>query len=268
MTIIKLIEYSSTRKYKKRDITLKCDECHKIYDCESRYKIRAIKSELHFCSKDCSKQSFSSGKLKQKANKKLIEKYGSFYVQTREFKKQQKEQCLQQYGVESRLEAKEILEKIKQTCLEKYGKETFVGSDVHKSKLDYDAIAQKAWKTKIKNGTCSKSKIEERIAQILDSNNIKYERQVPKIKQWIDFYLISMDLYIQIDGVYWHGLNRPIEIIAEGNTSQDKKIYKQVLRDNKLNQYMKNNGLNLLRITDEQINKMSDDDVLNYIKEL
>jgi len=88
------------------------------------------------------------------------------------------------------------------------------------------------------------------------------------VKKWIDFYIPSIDLYIQVDGVYWHGINRPKEDIALQKTSQDIKIYKQILRDEKLNQYMKENKFKLLRITDEQINNMSDEAIINYIKEI
>jgi very-short-patch-repair endonuclease len=262
MTIVQIEQITKKRK----NIILKCDECYKIYNCEKRYKSRSLKNKLHFCSKQCSTKSGSNGVLKNRFQTSILNKFGSFYVETSNFKQQQKELCLRQYGVESRLEAPEILDKIKKTCIEKYGKETFGGSEAHKNSLDYNLIAEKAWKTKIKNGSCSKSNIEEKIAVLLSNNNIVYERQVPVIKQWVDFYLPKYELYLQIDGSYWHGLNRPREIIALQKTSQDKKIYKQILRDEKLNLHMIKNNLKLLRLTDQQINKMSDSDIINCIK--
>jgi len=267
MTIVHIYEESRGSKYKKREIKLKCDECLNVYLCEPRYKNRALKSTLHFCSIDCRKLSSSNGKLKDKFQNSIKEKYGCSYVELTEFKENQKTMCFQKYGVKSRLESEEILEKIRKTNLSKYGQETFAGSKEHQSKLDYVQIAEKAWKTKIKNGTCSKSKVEDRIFDILASFYSKVERQVLMIRQWVDFYIPILNLYIQIDGVYWHGLNRPKEIIALQKTSQDRKIYKQILRDEKLNQYAKNNSIRLLRITDEQINKMSDADILKMIQE-
>lgn len=262
-----IIDYSETiigKNLKKRDITLKCDKCDKIYQCDNRYKIRALQSELHFCSKQCSS---SSSKRMKKMHDSIIEKYGSFFVETEKFKNDQQEKCLKQYGVKSRLESDEILQKIKITNISKYGRETFVGSEKHKSIMDYENNSKKGWLTKIKNGTCSKSKVEERINDILVTSGYKFLRQVPLIKQWIDFFIQDLNLYIQVDGVYWHGLNRPIDEIAIGSTLQDKKIYKQILRDSKLNDYAKENNLLLLRLTDEEINMMNDDKILTKIME-
>lgn len=258
MTILKIKQVPAAYKNKtKRKIYLRCDWCEKEFICEERYKFRALKQELHFCSRKCVREDRQNGgKLKIKQTKTMIEKYGApSFFHTDEFKKQQIIQCLEQYGVESRLEAPEILEKIKQTNLAKYGRETYVGSEDHLSKIDHKDIARKAWETKIKNGTCQKSGPEETLndllVKIFGQESIK--RQIFMIRQWIDFWVAPLSLYIQVDGVYWHGLNRPLKEIKKQKTSQDKNIYEQVLRDRKLNKHMKKNNMKLLRITDEQI---------------
>jgi hypothetical protein len=51
-----------------------------------------------------------------------------------------------------------------------------------------------------------------------------------------------------------------------GLTSQDKKIYKQILRDKKLDQYAIDNNLRLIRITDEQLKTFSDEEVYSYLE--
>lgn len=271
MTIIKIEEYTKSKKpngkiYKK--ITLKCDECNIEYECRKDYLHRAIKSELHFCTRKCTNISFKNGLLKSKSVNSILEKYGSSYVETDAFKDKVKNICLEKYGVPSALEAKEVLEKIKKTCVEKYGRETFAGSEEHQSKLDYKEISRKGWITKIKKGNCSKSLPEEKMNSILceEFGTENVERQVFIIRQWVDFYIKSIDVYIQVDGEYWHGLNRPIEVISEQKTSQDVKIYRQIQRDEKLNKYMLDNNMRIIRITDVQLKELSAQDILNIIK--
>ena len=122
--------------------------------------------------------------------------------------------------------------------------------------------------TKIKNGTCSKSNPEEYLYEILLHffTESDIQRQVPVIRQWVDFYIKSINLYIQVDGIYWHGLNRDLETIKLGKTTQDKKIYKQILRDEKLNKYIKDNNISLLRITDEELKSFTKEQIITIIK--
>ena len=198
-----------------------------------------------------------------------MEKYGvEYFVLSDEFKEKNTKTLLEKYGVESIFSSIEIRKKIEKIFIEKYGSKTYTGSEDHKSKLDYNDIARKAWITKIKNGTCSKSKVEEIVNLILIEKYGKENvfRQINIIKQWIDFYIKTINTYLQVDGIYWHGLNRSIEVISEQRTRQDKKIFKQILRDEELNHYMKENNLKLLRITDVQINILSKEDIIKIIE--
>lgn len=248
---------------------LECDQCGKHF-LKQKGATLSIKSNLHFCCKKCQYMSLSDteSKVSKKIKETQITKYGGYFVGTKKFQDDQKTFCLEKYGVESRLESPQILEKIKQTCIEKYGKETYVGSDDHKSKMDFKEVAAKAWETKIKNGTCSKSKPEEKVYTILVNELGENDviRQCKVLRQWVDFYIKSLDLYIQCDGVYWHGKNRKLATIKLQKTTQDKKIYNQILRDRKLNKYMKKNNMKLVRITDDEINEWTDQKILEVIK--
>lgn len=272
MTLIKKYVITTiggnNRSYKKNIIELKCNQCEKLYECPDKYKNRAIKSELHFCNIVCSQLSFSNGILRKKAIETILERYDGYYVKTDKFINEQKELCLSLYGVKSRLESAIILEKIKATNIEKFGRPTFAGSKKHVESCDFIDISRKAWKTKIKNGTCSKSAPEEKFYQILinffDLTDIK--RQAPLLRQWIDFHICSANIYIQVDGVYWHGLNRDLDIIKLGKTSQDQKIYKQILRDQKLNEYCKFNKIKLIRFTDKEILQKTEREIYATIR--
>lgn len=272
MTIIKIYKIlSKTKNNKLRNkeiLEVRCDNCETIFNYKGKSS-RGKNSALHFCDKKCSNESFSNGKLRAATVKTQINKYGSIYVSTNDFSKKQKLTFLEKYGVESIMNLPEVRKKIENTFQKKYGSKSYAGTDDHKSKCDFKAIAQKAWQTKIKNGSCSKSAPEDRMHEILFNfygiDNIK--RQVPMIRQWVDFYVESANFYLQIDGVYWHGLNRPIKQIKLGKTRQDQDIYKQILRDKKLNYHMKKNNLKLIRVTDEEMRAKTNDEIINLVEE-
>jgi very-short-patch-repair endonuclease len=272
MTIVKIeIEEKTAgrnRKYQKKILYLKCDHCDDEYICPENTKIRACKMQNHFCSKSCSTKSLQNGLLRSKVECTLIEKYGvKGYVTASDFQNKSKKSCLDKYGVDHGMKTKEVKNRLRKICLEKYGKETFLGSDVWRSKVDHKDIARKAWLTKIKNGSCSTSRTEENLylllCDIFGADDIV--RQVYIIRQWVDFYIKSLNLYLQLDGIYWHGLNRDISQIKNSNIRQDKKIYQNYLRDQKLNSYMKEKGLKMVRITDEFFNKSCKQDIVNLL---
>ena len=62
----------------------------------------------------------------------------------------------------------------------------------------------------------------------------------------IDFYIKSIDTYIQFDGVYWHGLNAPYDQL----TGTPKIKFD---RDRRCDKHFKESGLRLVRITDLEL---------------
>lgn len=263
----------NNRVYRKIRIELMCDHCDKIYACPENQKTRAKNQKHHFCSKKCVRDSTSKGLLKDKKEKTMLERYGNkSFTATKEFQDKFTANCLEKYGVKSHLEVPEILNKIRATCLEKYGQETFAGSEAHKSKLDYQEIVKKAWKTKLKNKKLKNisSKQEEEMYSLLceefGSKDVVRGQKI--LNQFVDFYIKSLDVYVQIDSIYWHGLNRPLEGIKNSNTRHDKKIYKQVLRDRQLNNYCQDEKIKLVRITDKEFDNMSNSEILLRITEV
>lgn len=268
MSILKKFTIDGKRQ-KINKLELQCNECNIIYLCPQSSIKRCEKSEYHFCSRICSNKSISNGILKRKIKSTFIKKYNSeSYVGSDIGRSNINNIMIEKYGVISPFSLLDFKEKSKATCKEKYGVDYFTQSDQWESKLDRFDIAEKAWATKIKNNTCSKSAPEEKLNLILISifGEPDIIRQKKIIKQWVDFYIISLDLYIQVDGIYWHGLNRNINIIKLGKTTQDIKIYKQILRDEKLNNYMNENNMKLLRLTDIEVLKYSIDDIKNLLK--
>lgn len=72
-----------------------------------------------------------------------------------------------------------------------------------------------------------------------------------KVKRWlfvngwsIDAYVPTIDTYFQFDGVYWHGLDRPLEGHPE------PKIVKKHATDIEQNAWFLHHGIRLVRMTD------------------
>lgn len=67
----------------------------------------------------------------------------------------------------------------------------------------------------------------------------------------IDFYVKSIDTYIQCDGLYWHGLTAPYEAL----TGTPKAKYD---RDRQCDAHFASHGLRLVRITDRELKEGCD----------
>jgi G:T-mismatch repair DNA endonuclease (very short patch repair protein) len=75
-----------------------------------------------------------------------------------------------------------------------------------------------------------------------------------------DFYIQSLDVYVQFDGVYWHGLDRPIEEIANSMNESDKGIYKKWKRDRKQDEWFDANSMKLVRIIECEFKSFKSND--------
>lgn len=81
----------------------------------------------------------------------------------------------------------------------------------------------------------------------------------------IDFYIESIDTYVQFDGVYWHGLDRPIELIEERKNSHDQEIADRWHKDREQDEWFKAKGLKLVRITDQVFDEKEAEDIIKRI---
>lgn len=139
--------------------------------------------------------------------------------------------------------------------------------DYEKRKLDkfYQTINSEKWKSttgrkvservreqnlkrleeNAKTGKCFQSKAEKSCLDYIKSKidpNVDYQK---RYGNWmIDFYLPKYDLYVQFDGVFWHGLSEYKEGFFE--TPMGKAILKTKEKDRKQDEQI----CNLIRITD------------------
>jgi len=101
-----------------------------------------------------------------------------------------------------------------------------------------------------RNGTYRKSQPEDGLHEYLVKRFGNVERQ-KHVNGWpIDFYVPSLDTYVQLDGVYWHGLDRPIEEIRGSSVPRDQQIVRKWETDRKQDAWFVEQGIRLMRITD------------------
>jgi len=155
---------------------------------------------------------------------------------------------IENYGVDCPIRLESVLEKKKSTCLKKYGVD---------NPMKLEEMKIKVHETKKANGTyrSQQSRPEKLFYSLLCSvfGEDDVEQHVIVNGWCIDMHVKSVDLYIQVDGVYYHGLDRPLNTIVESNKSLDKTILATRERDKRQNDWFEENGLRLFRITDKQI---------------
>lgn len=220
---------------------------------------------------------FACQSIKEKIKSTLVEKYGVDNPQkNKKIREKSKATCVERYGVDNPAKSQAVkdkesftqksksteekrlsLEKRKSTNLKRYGVEFSMQIQKVKEEFDWSEVYKKSIKTKKARGTGTwSSKIELLIKDILEEifgkNNI--QEQVRVNKRWtIDFYISSQDVYLQVDGVYWHGLNRSIDVIKEFKSSKDKRILRTFLKDREQDAWFETNNMKLVRMTDEEI---------------
>jgi hypothetical protein len=150
----------------------------------------------------------------------------------------------EKYGVRNVLSRMDLR---REWMLEKYGVEHPM----------YDPeISRKTWETKVALGQDKVfiSKCESDFYEILLT---RFPDAVHGIwcEKWpIDYYVPSLELYVQMDGIYWHGLDRPLRKIRMSAASghiNDRMIFHKLERDREQYELFRERGLKLFRISED-----------------
>lgn len=198
------------------------------------------------------KHSLSSPIVREKIVKTTVERFGVKNSSHSSIVKQKialsnEKTCIERYGVKNVMYVDEVQIKqrnhAKNTLLQKY-------DVVNPMQLDDAKI--KRHKTMKHNASFQKSKPEDLLFQILTTLFGDVQRQVLMNSRWpIDFYVKSIDTYVQYDG-YWHGYKRGvirnINEVAEFKNKHDTIIHRKMLIDVEQNQWFSEQGLKLVRI--------------------
>ena len=166
---------------------------------------------------------------------------------------------LQKYGVEYSFQSDIVKEKIIQTSLIKYGVEHPIQSDIVKKKYNWKEITKKIYDTKHKNHTFNTSKSELESYDILKKKYPEVIRQYKSAKYPFacDFYIPSLDLYIECNYHWTHG-GKPYE-----GTEED--INKIKLWKSKNTKFY-NNAIKCWSISDVYKRNIAKQNKINYIE--
>ena len=142
---------------------------------------------------------FMADEVKEKMKQTCLERYGVEYAsQSEDFQDRVNKTNLEKYNVKRPAQSTVIMEKMKQTCLERYGVDNY-----RKTAECVDKIND----TKRKNHTFGTSKpekeLEIELRKLFPDLQIQYKSELYPFK--CDFYIPSLDLYIEYNGMWTHG---------------------------------------------------------------
>lgn len=207
----------------------------------------------------------------EKNKQTCLKKYGNeYYLNSNDCK----EKTIKKFGVDNfrktkeskeitsnymKLHHDEIREKVKKTCLLKYGVDNVMKNELIKNKIDYKEQKRKEYITKRKNNSFNKSNIEDKSFILLKE---KYQDILRQYKSklypfYCDFYIPSLDLYIECNYHWTHGGKT-----FEGN---DNDLIKLNEWKEKNTQYFKN-AINCWTIRDVNKRNIAKKNNLNYIE--
>ena len=215
--------------------------------------------------------------IKQKTKEKLG--YENIFENTEYI-----QECFEKkYGVKSPMHLNSTKEKIKQTCKTKFGVENPMQSDLIKKKgietnlkkfgakyyqqskaylEKLPEILEKDYNTKKQNNTFNTSKPEEslylKLLTKFKSDDIIRQYKSPKYPYNCDFYIKSLDLYIELQGTWTHGS----EPYNHENPEHSKIV--EFWKSKNTNFY--NNAIEIWTIRDVEKRKIAKENNLNYIE--
>ena len=156
------------------------------------------------------KTPFESLELKEKIYKSMIEKYGvKSPLQSEKIKEKVRQTNIKKYGVDNIFKSKEFQEKAKETLLKKYGVDNILKLPEIVEYSHSKEVLEKIANTKRKHHTFNTSKPEETLYKILIDlygiDNIKRQYKTELYPWHCDFYITSINTYIEVQGYFTHG---------------------------------------------------------------
>ena len=151
--------------------------------------------------------------IKEKTRKTWIEKYGvDIPTKSEKIIQQIKETNIKRYGNVCPTKNKKVLFKSQQTCMKHYGVKSYSQTDEYKqnhSKLmSSKEMQERRNAIQKEHHTFNSSKIEQQFKEYLEqnySNDFEYQYRTKLYPFNCDFYIKSLDLYIEIQGSWTHG---------------------------------------------------------------
>lgn len=250
----KVVMKRSNQKAKPKPVIHKvgifsCDQCNSKFEIE-RCLQQKLNRKHHFCSRKCQGQARKEGGCLHYVYDTFVNPFSIPTVQ-----KKIRQTMLARYGASTTLASPILHEKVHATMIERYGGPTPFSAPKLRNRLDFSEMARKRHVTMKRNGAYKRSKEEELFGEYL-SRFGTVETHIIINKIWpIDFYLPDHNVYVQFDGVYWHGLDRPIEEIRESKSLRDIHIHKKWLTDRKQECWFSKHNLILIRVPSSKFDR-------------
>lgn len=154
----------------------------------------------------------ASQELTEKYNETMLLKYGHTNPsQVKEIQEKTKQTNIEKYGVENVYASEYGKQRIKETNLERYNETSWTkskeGREFLKNLTNSEDFKNKQHETKKKNNSFNTSKIENKLELLLRELFPDLETQYKSILYPFncDFYIPSLDLYIEYNGSWTHG---------------------------------------------------------------
>lgn len=175
---------------------MQCDFCH--IEFSKKYVCTLVERSTHYCS------SFCNNRNEQK-------------------KLRIQQECMRRFGVPHASQSDVCKDKAKQTLQRKYGVNSpFELEHVKLSKNTPIAVA-KQLETKRTRGCHISSKVERKfLAELSLVTEVEVHPRVGGRAS--DAYIIAYDTYVQLDGIFWHGLDRSEFGLGRLDTNISKKF--------------------------------------------
>ena len=217
-----------------------------------------------------------NSEIYQKISQTCINKFGvDFPLKNKEVREKIKQTNIQKYGVDNLFKNDIIKEKIKQTNIQKYGvdnplknkeiREKIKQTNIQKYGVDNPLKNKEIWKKSQDNRQISsKSKLENNFLNYLklkyESDDIITQYKSKEYPYYCDFYIKSINLYIEIQG-HWTHNDHPFDI----NNLNDQLIMNKWRTKSLSDKYYKN-ALNTWTIKDVEKRNTAIQNNLNYLE--
>ena len=214
--------------------------------------------------------------VREKIKQTNIQRYGVDNLFKNDIIKEKiKQTNIQKYGVDNLFKNDIIKEKIKQTNIQKYGVDYLFKSNIIKEKIKQTNIQKygvdnplknkEIWKKSQDNRQISsKSKLENNFLNYLklkyESDDIITQYKSKEYPYYCDFYIKSINLYIEIQG-HWTHNDHPFDI----NNLNDQQIM-NIWRTKSLSDKYYKNALNTWTIKDVEKRNTAIQNNLNYLE--
>ena len=203
--------------------------------------------------------------IKEKTKQTNLKIYGVENVyQSKYIQDKIKKTNLERYGVDSPLKKKEFVDKMQNTNIKRYGAKTYAETQEYKDFYaeHKDEFQEKINSTKRKNRSFNISTKEDYLYDIIKNNFPDVKRQYSSnlYKYVCDFYIPSLNLYIEYQGTWTHGPH-PYDI--QSNKDKERRKY---LEEKAINSKFYKNALIVWTVKDPEKRKLAETNNLNYLE--